>query len=394
MVAERWSAAPESLSDGSEDVEEMQSVAPDVIDAAGDVAGWTGDETRIGAEDVEARPGDEDASKAEFEIEVNEVGCRNQSSGRCEVQKTVQVRRVQFLDRAVDVPVSVQRQEECMQNDSRVFIMDDRDELVPEWLNTVKVVIDSEDLPLNVCRETLLQNKILRVIKKNHVTKYLEMLAEIAELNFVDDADTAELLRFNTSGDEQINLKEYVDRMKEGQNDICYITGENIAVVSSSSFSEDLCKKGYEVLYIVDPMDEYAVHQPKEFNGMRPKSTTKKGLDLGDQDEKKTLEELKDSDSFELFDESLPSPSVIQVQSDGRGVVRRARAVARKSSRSPDMDRAQDEDTSLANDIKSHAGTTDDPTAAAQHRSTQQHNNHRKQWQQAMQTGERERKKG
>ena len=118
-----------------------------------------------------------------------------------------------------------------------------------------------------------------------------------------------------------------------------------------------------------------------------------------------------DSASFELFDESLPSPSVIQVQSDGRGVVRRARAVARKSSRSPGMDlismgmvRAQDEDTSLANDIKSHASATDDPTAAAQHRSTQQHNNHRKQWQQAVQTeeerkeekgqGERERKKG
>ena len=186
-------------------------------------------------------------------------------------------------------------------------------ELIPKWFNVVKGVVDSEDLPLNVFRETLLQNKILRVIKKNLVTKHLEMLSEIAEFkdayrklyeqlvrcmklgiheNSVDGVEIAELLRFNTSGDEQINLKEYVDRMKEGQNDICYITGENIAVVSSSSFSEDLRKKGYEVLYMVDPMDEYAVHQPKEFNGMRPKSTTKKELDLGDQDEKKTLEEL------------------------------------------------------------------------------------------------------
>ena len=108
-----------------------------------------------------------------------------------------------------------------------------------------------------------------------------------------------------------------------------------------------------------------------------------------------------DSDSFELFEESLPSPSVIQVQSDGRGVVHRARAVARKSSRSPGIDlismgidRAQDEDTSLATDIKSHASATGDPTAAAQHRSTQQHNNcHRKQQQQAGQVEEKGKEK-
>ena len=106
--------------------------------------------------------------------------------------------------------------------------------------------------------------------------------------------ENVELLRFNTSkhGDEQNSFEEYVDRMKEGQNDICYITGESIATVSSSSFFENLRKQGYEVLYMVDPMDEYAVHQPKEFNGMKPKSTTKKGLDLRAQDEKKSLEEL------------------------------------------------------------------------------------------------------
>ena len=154
------------------------------------------------------------------------------------------------------------------------------------------------------------------MIKKNYVTKYLEILAEIAELNAAyrkfyeqfgerlklgNDEDstvgvkTAEVLRFNTSklGDEQSSFEEYIDRMKEGQTDISYITGESIAVVSSSPFVENLRKKGLEELHVTDPMDEYAVHQPKEFDGKMLKSTTKEGLDLGDEDEKKTLEELK-----------------------------------------------------------------------------------------------------
>merc|ERR1711899_613527 len=197
----------------------------------------------------------------------------------------------------------------------RVFIMDDCDELMPEWLNMVKGVVDSEDLPLNISRETLQQNKILRV-KKNLVKKCLEMFAEIAEkkddykkfyeqfgkclkLGVHEDSTNrtkvAELLRFHTSksGDELIGLKEYVDRMKEGQNDIYYITGESIAAVSSSPFLETLRKKGLEVLYMTDPIDEYAVQQLKEFDGKKLKSTTKEGLDIDDEDEKKKFEELK-----------------------------------------------------------------------------------------------------
>merc|ERR1712242_527319 len=197
----------------------------------------------------------------------------------------------------------------------RVFIMDDCDELMPEWLNFVKGVVDSEDLPLNISRETLQQNKILRVIK-NLVKKCLEMFAEIAEkkddykkfyeqfgkclkLGVHEDSTNrtkvAELLRFHTSksGDEQISLKEYVDRMKEGQNDIYYITGESITAVSSSPFLENLRKKGLEVMYMVDPVDEYALQQLKEFDGKKLKSTTKEGLDIEDEDEKKKLEELK-----------------------------------------------------------------------------------------------------
>merc|ERR1711957_669782 len=198
----------------------------------------------------------------------------------------------------------------------RVFIMDDCDELMPSWLNFVKGVVDSEDLPLNISRETLQQNKILRVIKKNLVKKCLEMFTEIPEkkddykkcyeqfgkcmkLGVQEDSTNrtklAELLRYHTSksGDEQISLKEYVDRMKEGQNDICYITGESIAAVSSSPFLETLRKKGLEVLYMTDPIDEYTVQQLKEFDGKKLKSTTKEGLDIEDEDEKKKLEELK-----------------------------------------------------------------------------------------------------
>merc|ERR1712070_651433 len=198
----------------------------------------------------------------------------------------------------------------------RVFIMDDCEELIPEWLNMVKGVVDSEDLPLNISRETLQKNKILRVIKKNLVKKCLEMFTEIAEkkddykkfyeqfgknlkLGIHEDSTNrnkiAELMRYHSSksGDEMVSLKEYVDRMKEGQNDIFYITGESVAQVSSSPFIETLRKKGYEVLYMVDPVDEYAVQQLKEFDGKKLKSVTKEGLDLDDEDEKKKMEELK-----------------------------------------------------------------------------------------------------
>merc|ERR1712194_634092 len=149
----------------------------------------------------------------------------------------------------------------------RVFIMDDCDELMPGWLNFGKGVVDSEDLPLNISRETLQQNKILRVIKKNLVKKCLEMFAEIAEkkddykkfyeqfgkclkLGVHEDSTNrtkiAELLRWHTtkSGDEQISLKEYVDRMKEGQNDIYYIVSKKTMEINPKhSIMTELKKK-------------------------------------------------------------------------------------------------------------------------------------------------------
>jgi len=203
----------------------------------------------------------------------------------------------------------------------RVFIMDNCEEIIPEYLNFVKGVVDSEDLPLNISREMLQQNKILKVIRKNLVKKVMELIEEISEdkdnykkfyeqfsknlkLGIHEDSTNrkklAGHLRYfsSASGDEMCALSDYVSRMKENQKDIYYITGESKEVVGSSSFVERLKKRGLEVIYMTEPIDEYVVQQLKEFDGKNLVSVTKEGLELPEDEEEKKKREA-DKEKFE-----------------------------------------------------------------------------------------------
>jgi heat shock protein beta len=230
----------------------------------------------------------------------------------------------------------------------RVFITDEFEDLMPRWLSFVKGVVDSEDLPLNVSREQLQTSKVLRVIKKKLVTKTLEMIRKIAEkkrkeeeddeekneeeeeeekesdpaaeiedhddyiafwkefnkaikLGLYEDSSNrtklAKLLRFfsSKSGDNYTSLEKYISRMKKGQKSIYYISGESKEAVEKSPFLERLRKKGYEVLYYIDPIDEYAMPQLTEFKGFQFAGANKENLKLEDDDmEEKKLKKMSE----------------------------------------------------------------------------------------------------
>jgi len=224
----------------------------------------------------------------------------------------------------------------------KVLITDEFEDLVPRYLNFLKGVVDSDDLPLNVSRETLQQHKILKVMGKKLVRKALEMLRKLAmksdsdededddesgdndedeekedpyikfwetfgkniKLGVIEDAPNRsklqKLLRYKTnkSGDGYVSLEDYVENMPDYQKSIYYISGESIEAVENSPFLEKLKKKNLEVLYLTDPIDEYAIQHVTEYDGRKLQSVSKEGLSFGDADEateKKRLEIYKET---------------------------------------------------------------------------------------------------
>lgn len=209
----------------------------------------------------------------------------------------------------------------------KVLITDEFDELLPAYLSFIKGVIDSDDLPLNVSRETLQQHKVLKVMGKKIVRKALEMLRKLAnqeveeedqevtegeeapepkehpyikfweqfgkniKLGLIEDAASrtklSKLLRFKStkSDGKWTSLEDYVENMQEGQEYIYYISGSSQEAVENSPMLEKVKSRGLEVLYFTDPMDEYAVQNMPEFDGKRLMSVTKEGLKFGGEDD-------------------------------------------------------------------------------------------------------------
>lgn len=203
----------------------------------------------------------------------------------------------------------------------KVLITDDSTTILPDYLAFIQGVVDSEDLPLNVSREMLQQNSVMKIIRNNLVKKCIEMMSEIVndedkekfktfydsfnkniKLGVHEDRKNRtkllELVRYYSSKSDEgmTGFKDYVSRMKEGQTKIYYITGESIKAVKSSPFIEKLRKRGLEVLYMTDPIDEYMLQTVRDYDGKEMVCCSKEGLEFEQTDEeKKAFEDLKTS---------------------------------------------------------------------------------------------------
>ncbi|KAL5283088.1 HSP90B1 family protein [Megaselia abdita] len=194
----------------------------------------------------------------------------------------------------------------------RVFITDEFNDIVPNFLSFIRGIVDSDDLPLNVSRETLQQHKLIKVLKKKIVRKVLDMMSKIdkdiyktfwkeystnIKLGLMEDAGNrarlAKLLRFQSSTSDFTSLTEYVERSKDNQEHIYYIAGSSKSEVARSPFVERLLKKGYEVLYLVEAVDEYCISSLPEFEGKKFQNVAKEGFKLPE--ENSNLEELKNT---------------------------------------------------------------------------------------------------
>merc|ERR1719268_285654 len=200
----------------------------------------------------------------------------------------------------------------------RVFITDDFKDMMPNYLSFVKGVVDSDDLPLNVSRETLQQHKLLKVIKKKLVRKTLDMIKKIDDdkynafwaeystnikLGVIEDTANrtrlAKLLRFVSSNGKLTSLAEYVERMKDKQENIFYMAGGSKDEVEKSPFVERLIKKGYEVLYLTEAVDEYAISAVPEFEGKKFQNVAKEGFSIDGDTEAAKARKAEQTERFE-----------------------------------------------------------------------------------------------
>ena len=204
----------------------------------------------------------------------------------------------------------------------KVFIMDQSIKFVPEYLAFVQGIIDSDDMPLNISREILQENRVIKVIKKQLIKKIIELFYTIAEdaekySKFFDnfgknikygislDKDNAKkmhgLLRYRTTKSEKdyVTLDQYIENMQKGQTIIYHITGQNIDLVKDSPFLEKLKEKNIECLYMVEPVDEYILPEFKEYKGHKLLSVFKDNFKIeGDEKDEKDEKELANVCAF------------------------------------------------------------------------------------------------